>query len=99
MSQTQGLIFDSGYQPRPTASPAEVDGRSVRLWPALIVVLAALAAFAPSLVVGWVADVREPSPASCVAGAASGVAESAAARRVMTEAIAAGHDVSSAGRC
>lgn len=98
MSQTQGLIFDSGYQPRPTASPAEVDGRSLRLWPALLLVLAALAAFAPSLVVGWMADVREPSPAACV-GAADGVAESAAARRVMTEAIAAGHDVSSAGRC
>ena len=98
MSQTQGLMFDSGYHARP-AAPAEVDVHVFPLWPAVLLVLAALAAFAPSLVVGWLADVREPTPAACVGGPAAGLAESAATRRAMTEAAGAGHDVSSAGRC
>lgn len=94
MSQTTGLVLESGYRPMAPA-PAVVVERSFPVWTIVVVVLAAMAAFAPSLAVALAADVRRPDPAACTsdgdAGDAGGVAASAASRRATTEAVIAGH--------
>lgn len=101
MSHTQGLVFDSGYHAS-VAPPQPVVERTFPIWTVVFVVLATVAAFAPSLAVTLVADLREPSPSVCVgdgvAGRADGVAAAAATRRATTEAVVAGH-APGEGRC
>lgn len=100
MSSMTGLVLDSGYR-QPPPAPIAVVERPFPIWTVVFVVLAAMAAFAPSLAVTLVADLREPAPAVCAPageGGVGGVAASAAARRATTEAVVAGH-APDEGRC
>ena len=100
MSSMQGMVLDSGYR-QPVPAPVAVVERSFPIWTVVFLVLAAVAAFAPSLAVTLVADLREPAPVVCAdagGGGVGGVVASAAARRATTEAVVAGQAPDD-GRC
>ena len=94
MSQTHGLLLEGGYHSS-VAAPQPVVERGVPLWTVIFVVLAAIAAFAPSVAVTWAAGLREPAATVCTD---DGFAASAANRRAVTEAMVSGHEVPP-GRC